>query len=187
MAVGVFDCSGQLGKGFAQLGQEHHRVKTKAVAAASFAGDVADDAAHGNQRLGVLWAAHGHQRADQRGAAVVLVLHLLQQSAHVVVIAFVVAKLRAVVRRVHARQAAKGVDAQAGVVGNGGQAGVGGGKARFGQGVFNKGAVRLLGLAHAQVGLANQLHAQRGEHGLQFGQFAEVVGCQYDFHSQKCL
>ena len=27
MAVGIFDFGGQLGKGFAQLGQEHHRVK----------------------------------------------------------------------------------------------------------------------------------------------------------------
>ena len=65
------------------------------------------------------------------------------------------------------------------------QSGVLAGKAGLGQGVLDKGAVRLLGLAHAEVGLAHQLHAQGGQHGLQFGELAAVVGCQYDFHNKS--
>ena len=58
------------------------------------------------------------------------------------------------------------------------------GKARFGQRVFHKGAERFFDLAHAQVALAHQFYAQRGKHGLQLGELALVVGCQYEFHSQ---
>ena len=132
-------------------------------------------------------AAHGDQRADQGSAAVVLVLHLLQQGAHVVVVAFLVPELGGVIGRIHARQATKSVDTQARVIGQRAQSGVLAGKARLGQRVFDKGAVRLLGLAHAQVGLAHQFYTQRRKHGLQLGQLATVVGCQYDFHSQITL
>jgi hypothetical protein len=55
----------------------------------------------------------------------------------------------------------------------------------LGQGVFDKGAKRLLGLTHAQLGLPYQLHAQGRKHGLQLGQFAAVIGCQNNFHGQN--
>ncbi|MNU00936.1 hypothetical protein D3C72_2441850 [compost metagenome] len=61
------------------------------------------------------------------------------------------------------------------------------GKAGLGQGVLDKGAKRLWRLAHAQIGLAHQFHAQRRKHGLQFGQFAAVVGCKNNFHDQNSL
>jgi hypothetical protein len=54
----------------------------------------------------------------------------------------------------------------------------------LGQRVFDKSAERLLGLADAEFSLRNQRHAQRRQHGLQFDEFAGVVGCQDDFHKQ---
>ena len=42
--------------------------------------------------------------------------------------------------------------------------------ARFLQRVLHEGAMRLLGLGDAQIGLAHQLHVQRRQHGLQFGE-----------------
>ena len=184
MAVRVLHLHGQLGKGLAKFGNEHDRVETKTVAAARLGGDLAHHAAYGNQRLGVLRAAHGHQGADHGGATVRHALHLFQQRTHVVGVAFFVTKLGAVVGRVHARQAAERVHAHTRIVGQRGQAGVLRGKARLGQRVLDKGAKRLFGLAHAQVALAHQFHAQRGKHGLQLGELALVVGCQYEFHSQ---
>ena len=184
MAVRVLHLHGQLGKGLAKFGNEHDGIKPKTVAAAWFGGDLAHHAAHSNQRLRVLRAAHGHQGADHGGAAVRDALHLFQQRTHVVGVAFFVAELGAVVGRVHARQAAKGVHAHARIVSQRGQAGVLRGKAGLGQRVLDKGAEGLFGLAHAQVALAHQFHAQRGKHGLQLGELALVVGCQYEFHSQ---
>ena len=58
--------------------------------------------------------------------------------------------------------------------------------ARLGQGVLDKGAVRLLGLGDAQIGLAHQFHIQRGQHGLQLGQFAAIIRCEHDFHDDLC-
>ena len=185
--MGIFDLGGQLGKGLAELGDVHHGVEPETVAAARLAGDLAHHATHGDQGLGVLRAAHGDQGADHGGTAVVLALHLLQQGTHVGVVAFFVAKLRGVVGGVHPGQTTKGIHAQACVVGQRRQAGVRAGKARLGQGVFNKGTVRLFGLAHAQVGLAHQLDAQGHQHGLQLGKFAAVVGCENQFHSQNGL
>jgi len=74
------------------------------------------------------------------------------------------------------------VDAQARVVGQRGQAGVRGGEARLGQRVLDEGVKRLLGLAHAQLALRDELHAQRRQHGLQLGELALVVGCKNEFH-----
>lgn len=45
----------------------------------------------------------------------------------------------------------------------------------LGQGVFNKGAKRLIRLTNPKLGLAQQFHAQRRQHGLQLGQLALVV------------
>ena len=45
----------------------------------------------------------------------------------------------------------------------------------LGQGIFDKGAKRLFSLANTKLGLAQQLHAQRRQHGLQLGQLALVV------------
>ena len=104
-------------------------------------------------------------------------MQLFQQGTHVVVVAFLVAELGAVISSVHAGQAAKGIHAHAGIVGQRGQACVLRRKPCLGQGVFDKGAEGLLGLAHAQIGLAHQLHAQGRKHGLQLGQLAAVVGC----------
>ena len=103
VAVGVFHLDGQLGKGFPKARDEHDGVKAKAIRPHGCAGDLAHSAAHGNERLGVVGVAHGHEGADQGGAAVVDVDHLFEQSAHVVVVAFLVAKLGGVVRGLHAR------------------------------------------------------------------------------------
>ena len=53
--------------------------------------------------------------------------------------------------------------------------------ARFGQGVFYKGAKGFGRLGHAQTALGHQRAAQRREHGLQFGEFALLV--QEEFHA----
>ena len=53
VAVGVFHLGGQLGKGLAEFGNPHHRVKAKAVAANGLLRQQADRAATGNQGLGV--------------------------------------------------------------------------------------------------------------------------------------
>ena len=50
-------------------------------------------------------------------------------------------------------------------------------------GVFSEGRIHVTG----DTALAHQFHAQRGKHGLQLGELALVVGCQYEFHSQIML
>ena len=80
--------------------------------------------------------------------------------------------------------AAERVHAKPGVVGHRGATRRRRGMARLGECVLDEGVVWLGGLGDAQVSLAHQLHAQGGEHGLQLGELAAVVRCQYDFHSQ---
>ena len=84
----------------------------------------------------------------------------------------------------HAGLAAEGVHAQASVVGHGGQAAGTAGVAGLGQGVFNEGVERFLGLGNAQLGLADELDAQGREHGLELGQLARVVGGQDQLHAR---
>jgi hypothetical protein len=181
VAVGVFDFHWQLRKGLAELGNPHHRVKAETVAAGRFARDVANDAADRNQRLGVLRAAHRHQGADQGGAPVVDVAHLRQQCLHVVVIALLKSELGRVEGRLDTGQAAKGIDAQAGIVGQRRQAAELGSVARFGQGVFDKRAVGFRRFGDAQLALRHQFKTQGRKHGAQLGQLAQVVGCQNNF------
>jgi len=45
----------------------------------------------------------------------------------------------------------------------------------LGKSVFNKRAKRLISLSDPKLGLAQQSHAQRRQHGLQLGQLALVV------------
>ena len=182
MAVGVFDVFGQLCECLAELRNPHHRIKPKAIAANRLAGDFAHHTACGNQRLGVLRCAHSHQGADQRGAPVGDGAHLLQQGDDVVVVAFGITKLGGVPGGVHARQAIKGINAQAGVVCHRSKPAVLCGMPCLGQGVFNKSPVRLSRLGNAQIGLAHQLQPKGRKHGVQLGQFAQVIGRQDDFH-----
>jgi hypothetical protein len=168
--------------GFTQAGDEHHRVKAKALLADRLAGNLALHPAHGNQRLRVLRAADCHQGADQSGAAVSVQCHLLQHSAAVVVVRLGVTKLDTVVGRVDPGQAAKGINAQPRIIGNGRQTGMQGRVTRFGKRIFDKGVVRLGGFGHAQLALRNQLHAQRCKQRPQLGQLAGVVGCKHYFH-----
>ena len=103
MAVGVFDFNRQLGKCFAKSRDEHHRVKTKTIAADGFAGNFTDHPAHRHQRLWVLRGAHRHKGADQRRAALCTLwnaLHLLQQRTDVVVVALWRALAKAFSRKV---------------------------------------------------------------------------------------
>ena len=180
----MFDLGRHLGKGHAQLRNQQHGVKAKTIAATALCRELCLHTAHGNQRFGVLGRTHAHQGADHGGAAVFHALHLLQQRTHIVVVAFLVAKLGAVVSGIYARQATKVVHAHASVVGNGGQAGLFGRKTRLGQGVFHKRAVRLGRFTLEQVALADQFHAQRGEHGLQLNELTAVVGGQHNFHDK---
>src|SRR3990167_5691646 len=180
--MGILHFHRQLGKGLAKLGNPHHRVKTETVAAQALTCNLAHHPPHGDEWLRVFGRTHRHQRADHGRTAVVNSLHLLQQCGDVVVVTLGVAVLGGVVGCVHARQTTKGVDAQAGVVGQRGQAGVLRRIACLGQRVFHKGAVGLGRLGHAQVALAHQGAAQRAKHGLQFDQLALVVGCENDLH-----
>ena len=176
MAVGVFDFHRQLRKGLAEFRNEHDRVKAKAVAAHRLMGNDARHPPAGDQGLGVHLGSHRDQGAHQRRAAVGDVGHLLQQGLDVVAVALGIAKLRGIKRGVHARQAAKGVHAQAGIVCQRRQAAETGCVTGLGERVFHKGAKRLIRLGDVQVSLAHQLHAERREHGLQFGELAGVVG-----------
>src|SRR5690606_36439713 len=99
------------------------------------------------------------------------------------VIALGQAVLRGVVRRVHARQAAESLDAQAGVVGQRGQAALARRVARLGERILDEGAVRLGRLGNAELGLAHEFHAQRREQRLQLGQLARVVGREDQLHA----
>ena len=54
---------------------------------------------------------------------------------------------------------------------------------RLGQRVLNKGVKRLGGFRDAQRTLRQQLKAQRGQHGVQLGEFAGVVGGQNNLHA----
>ena len=56
--------------------------------------------------------------------------------------------------------------------------------ARLGERIFDKGAKRLFSLRDGQVGLSDQLQAERRQHGLELGQFALVVRCENDFHDE---
>ena len=109
VAVGVFHFGGQLGEGLAEFGQEHDGVEAKAAIAHWLARDFARHAARGDERLRVVCRAQGDEGADHRGAAVLHALHLLQQGAHVVGVAFFVAEAGGVVGGVHAGLVAKGV------------------------------------------------------------------------------
>ena len=73
-------------------------------------------------------------------------------------------------------QATKGIQAQTRIVGNGGQPRFFGGKTGFGQGIFDKSAVRLWRFASKQIALGNQLHPQGGQDRLQFCELATVIG-----------
>ena len=57
----------------------------------------------------------------------------------------------------HPRRAAERLDAQAGIVGERRQARGAAGVARLGEGVLEKGGVRLVGLADAEGGLGHYL------------------------------
>ena len=63
----------------------------------------------------------------------------------------------------HARQAAKGIYAQACIIGNSGQAAVGASVPRFGKGVFQKGVVRLGRFGNAERALGDEDNAQRAK------------------------
>mgnify|MGYP000034051154 CR=1 FL=1 len=117
VTVGVLHLDRQLGKGLAKFGDEHHRIKTKAVGATPFGGDLACHAAHRNQWLWVIKRAQRDQGADHGGSAVGEALHLFQQSRDVVVVAFFIAKAGGVVGRIHTGLATKSVHTQAGIVG----------------------------------------------------------------------
>ena len=51
--------------------------------------------------------------------------------------------------------------------------------ARLGERVLDEGAVRLLDLADAELGLRHHFHAERSEHLPEFAQLAGVVACEH--------
>ena len=179
MAELVFLFRGHLRKRHAQWGIEQYGVKAKAALALALGRDLNRHPAYGDQRLGVLRMAHAHQGADHGPLAIGgagLLGQLLQHGLHIVGIAFFVAKLGAVIGRLHPRQATKGIQAQTRIVGNGGQPRFFGSKTGFGQGIFDKSAVRLWRFASKQIALGNQLHPQGGQDRLQFCELATVIG-----------
>ena len=182
MAVGVLDLGRQLREGAAEGRQEHHRIEAESVGADRLARDLAGGPADGHQGFRIVGAAQCDQGAHQRGAAVVDAGHLLEQCPDVVGIALRIAEARRVVGGVDAGQAAEGIDAQSGVVGDGRQAGGGRGMARLRQRVLDEGAEGLGGLAHAQVGLPHQLEAQWRQERLQLGELAGIVGGEDELH-----
>ncbi|MNT62936.1 hypothetical protein D3C72_2007020 [compost metagenome] len=52
--------------------------------------------------------------------------------------------------------------------------------ARLGQGIFNKGHMRLFGFGHAELALRHEFYAQGREQGGKLTQLAGVVGRQHD-------
>jgi hypothetical protein len=51
--------------------------------------------------------------------------------------------------------------------------------ARLGERVFDEGAVGLLHLRDAELGLRHHLHAERGQHLAELAQLAGVVACEH--------
>ena len=83
MAVLVFNLRIQLGKGLAQLGEEHHRVKPKSMGSLWRGGDFTHGAADRDQGLWVLRGSDRDQGADQGRPALGHTIELLQQGAHI--------------------------------------------------------------------------------------------------------
>lgn len=86
-------------------------------------GDEAANPADGHQwLLGLTRVTHRHQGADHGRLAVGDVLHLLQQGAHIVGVAFLIAKSGRIVGGLHLIVPPKCVHTQTNIVGNGWQA-----------------------------------------------------------------
>ena len=111
------------------------------------------------------------------------ICHLRQQRQHVVIVTFGKTKLGAVISSINPGQPAKSVHAQPCVVSQRRQAAGARSMARFSQCIFDKGAVRLRRFRNIQLALANQAQAERSQHQLQFGKFANIVRRKNDFHA----
>ena len=127
------------------------------MAALRGGGDFAHGPAHGDQGLWVLGGSDCHQSADQGGPALGDTIELLQQGAHIAGVSLGVAKLGRIVGGLHPWQTIKGVHTQARIIGHGWQTRERSSMARFGQGVFDKGVKRLIGLRHIEIRLGAQL------------------------------
>ena len=89
-------------------------------------------------------------------------------------------------RRTHAGRATEGVNTNARVIGQRRQAGDAAGVMRLGQRVFDKGEIRLLGFAHPQRALRDDLDIERREDGADLVQLTQIIRRDDDFfHDEK--
>ena len=177
LGVGV-----EFGGGFSGVRDEEQRVVAEALGAARAGEDFAVPFAFGDDRLRIVGAPAEYQHADEVGAAVVLPGEVGEQ---LFVIAGVRFRFAGIAGRDHAGGATQGAHAEAGIVGQGRQAAVLRGVAGLGQGVFDKGYVRLFGFGNAELALRDHFDPEWRQQRVEFLDLLGVVRGEDElFHGQ---
>ena len=159
----VFFLRAEFGAGAVAFRYPEQRIVAKAVLAAGGVQDAAFPGAFADQRDRVFGVAQQSEGADELGAALGIG-HVFQRVEQLGVVGRVTSAA-GVAGGVDTGCAAKGVDRQAGVVGQGGQARYAGGMAGLDQRVFDEGEAGFFGFDIGEVALRAYLDAVT-QHGL---------------------
>lgn len=159
------------------VGDEEHRVITKAVLTARFVDDHPLPAGLADDGGGIVGVAHVDQHAPEAGALEILggPFQLAQQLVDVLLVAGTGAGKTG---GVDAGAAVQQIHFQAGVVGNRRQAGDAGGVAGLDDGILDEGGAGLVGIGDRKLALWDHLDLHIGQHGGQFFHLFLVPCCQ---------
>ena len=179
MRHGFFFGERHLRAGFADAFVDEDGVVSESAVAAGFGCDDAVPEPFGDDGGGVAWVLNEDGDGAIKRAAVGFVLQRGEKFLVVVVVACVVSRVSG---GADAGGSAEDGNGDAGVVGDCGEPGKFGSVSGFGEGVFQKGAMRFRGGADSEFALGDEFGAQSGERGANLAQLAGVGGSEDDFH-----